>query len=135
MTYDEFNAFCGTLAATSHVVQWGGADVWKVAGKVFAIGGWDDGDGARFTFKASDIAYEMLQEQPGLRPVPYLAPRGMKWIQHYEAPGVVGRRADGLFAGIAPHRVPRSFEKKTARTWLEPDRQRRDAETSNALMK
>ena len=88
MTYDEFNAFCGTLAATSHVVQWGGADVWKVAGKVFAIGGWDDGDGARFTFKASDIAYEMLQEQPGLRPAPYLAPRGMKWIQHYEAPGL-----------------------------------------------
>ena len=88
MTYDEFNTFCGSLAATTHVVQWGGADVWKVAGKVFAIGGWDDGDGARFTFKASDIAYEMLQEQPGLRPAPYLAPRGMKWIQHYQAPGL-----------------------------------------------
>ncbi len=88
MTYDEFNTFCGSLAATSHVVQWGGADVWKVGGKVFAIGGWDDGAAARFTFKTSEIAYEMLREQPGLRPAPYLASRGMKWIQHYEAPGL-----------------------------------------------
>ncbi len=88
MTYDEFNSFCGALAATSHVVQWGGSDVWKVGGKVFAIGGWDDGAGARFTFKVSEIAYEMLKEQPGLRPAPYLASRGMKWIQHYEEPGL-----------------------------------------------
>ena len=87
MTYEEFNSFCGALPATSHVVQWGGAHVWKVGGKVFAIGGWDDGD-ARFTFKVSEIAYEMLKEQPGLRPAPYLASRGMKWIQHYEEPGL-----------------------------------------------
>ena len=43
MTRDEFNAFCKGLCATSHVVQWGGADVWKVGGKVFAIG-WAEGD-------------------------------------------------------------------------------------------
>ncbi len=88
MTYDDFNAFCGALPHTTHVVQWGGSEVWKVGGKVFAIGGWDDGAGARFTFKVSDIAYEMLQQQPGLRPAPYLAARGMKWIQHYGAPGL-----------------------------------------------
>ena len=88
MTYDEFNAFCGSLPATSHVVQWGGSDVWKVGDKVFAIGGWDDGGSTRFTFKVSEIAYEMLKEQPGLRPAPYFATRGMKWIQHYEAPGL-----------------------------------------------
>ncbi|TIM66402.1 MAG: MmcQ/YjbR family DNA-binding protein, partial [Mesorhizobium sp.] len=29
----------------------------------------------------SDIAYDILKEQPGLRPAPYLASRGMKWIQ------------------------------------------------------
>jgi len=39
MTYEEFNDFCGSLAATSYVVQWGGSHVWKVGGKVFAIGG------------------------------------------------------------------------------------------------
>ena len=88
MTYDDFNAFCGALPATSHVVQWGGSDVWKVGGKVFAIGGWDDGDGARFTFKVSEISYEILKDQPGLRPAPYLASRGMKWIQQYGEPGL-----------------------------------------------
>ena len=84
MTYDEFNAFCRSLPATTHVVQWGGAEVWKVGGKVFAIGGWSDGREA-FTFKVSDIAYEILKEERGLRPAPYLASRGMKWIQRYDA--------------------------------------------------
>ncbi len=87
MTFDDFNAFCGSLPATTHVVQWGGSDVWKVGGKVFAIGGWDDGE-PRFTFKAGDIAYEMLKDRPDLRPAPYLASRGMKWIQHYARPGL-----------------------------------------------
>ena len=88
MTLDEYNDFCASLTATSRVVQWGGSHVWKVGGKVFAIGGWDDGDQPRITFKVSPIAFEMLQEQPGLRPAPYLAPRGMKWIQHYDQPGL-----------------------------------------------
>jgi predicted DNA-binding protein (MmcQ/YjbR family) len=87
MTYDDYNVFCGALPATSHVVQWGGSHVWKVGGKVFAIGGWDDGE-PRFTFKVSGIAYELLKEQPGLRPAPYLASRGLKWIQHFAKPGL-----------------------------------------------
>ena len=87
MTYDEYNAFCGSLPAATYVCQWGGAHVWKVGGKVFAIGGWETGEAA-ITFKASDIAYEVLKEQPGLRPAPYLASRGLKWIQHYAAPGL-----------------------------------------------
>ncbi|MCB1494379.1 MAG: MmcQ/YjbR family DNA-binding protein [Bauldia sp.] len=83
MTYDEFNSFCATLPATSHVVQWGGSHVWKVGEKVFAIGGWNDGKEA-FTFKVSDVAFEILKEERGLRPAPYLASRGMKWIQRYD---------------------------------------------------
>ncbi len=86
MTYEEYNQFCASLPATTHVVQWGGADVWKVGGKVFAIGGW--GDKPAFTFKVSEISYELLRTQPGLRPAPYLASRGMKWIQHYDEPGL-----------------------------------------------
>jgi predicted DNA-binding protein (MmcQ/YjbR family) len=60
--------------------------VWKVGGKVFAIGGWQN-DEPGSTFKVSDISYEILQAQPGLRPAHYLAPRGLKWIQHYARPG------------------------------------------------
>lgn len=88
MTYDEFNTFCRGLPVTTHVVQWGGSDVWKVGGKVFAIGGWGDNLPA-YTFKTSEIAFELLREQPGLRPAPYLASRGMKWIQHYGRPGLL----------------------------------------------
>ena len=87
MTYEKFNAFCRALPATTYVVQWGGAHVWKVGGKVFAIC-WEENGKAAFTFKVSDVAYEMLQEQPGLRPAPYLASRGLKWIQHYAKPGL-----------------------------------------------
>ena len=87
MTYDEFNAFCRSLPATTYVVQWGGSHVWKVGGKVFAIGGWQD-DEPSFTFKVSEISYEMLKDRPGLRPAPYLASRGLKWIQHYAKPGL-----------------------------------------------
>src|SRR3954465_3727202 len=84
MTYEQFNAFCRTLSATTYVVQWGGAHVWKVGGKVFAIGSGTDGEPS-FSFKVSDIAFEMLKQQPGLRPAPYLASRG---IQHFAKPGL-----------------------------------------------
>lgn len=87
MTPKTFNAFCNSLPATSHVVQWGGADVWKVGGKVFAIGGWSD-DGQAVTFKVSKLAFEILKQQDGLRPAPYLAARGMSWIQNHAKPGL-----------------------------------------------
>jgi predicted DNA-binding protein (MmcQ/YjbR family) len=86
MTYDKFNAFCRSLPATTYVVQWGGSHVWKVGGKVFVIGGGDEKPA--FSFKVSDIDFEMLKEQPGLRPAPYLASRGLKWIQHFGKPGL-----------------------------------------------
>ena len=88
MTLEEYNRFCEGLIATSHVVQWGGAHVWKVGGKVFAVGGWGDSEALAVTFKVSPLSFDILKEQPGLRPAPYLASRGMKWIQHYDAPGL-----------------------------------------------
>lgn len=85
MTYDEFNDFCGSLLATSHIIQWGGSDVWKVGGKVFAIGGWEKSDEPAFTFKTAELDFEILKDEPGFRPAPYMASRGMKWIQQYKA--------------------------------------------------
>jgi predicted DNA-binding protein (MmcQ/YjbR family) len=87
MNTRAFNAFCRKLKATTHVVQWGGSHVWKVGGKVFVIGGGDD-DAPSYSFKVSDLAFEILKEQPGLRPAPYLASRGLKWIQHFGKPGL-----------------------------------------------
>jgi len=37
LTLDEYNTYCATLPQSEHVVQWGGADVWKVGGKLFAM--------------------------------------------------------------------------------------------------
>ena len=80
MTYPEFDQFCGSLKAATYVEQWGGAHVWKVGAKVFAIGGWEK-NGPAFTFKATPLAFEMMKSAPGLRPAPYLASRGLTWLQ------------------------------------------------------
>lgn len=87
MNREDFNTFCAALPQTSRVVQWGNSDVWKVGGKVFALCGWNDGKDA-FTFKARPIAFEVLSDQPGIRPAPYLASRGLKWLQQYDEPGL-----------------------------------------------
>lgn len=86
LTYDEFNAFCRQLPATTHQVQWGGAHVWKVGGKVFAIGGWEKSGHPAFTFKTSAHHFEMLKDLSGFRPAPYMASRGMLWIQQFDTP-------------------------------------------------
>ena len=111
MTSKDFNRFCRSLPATTYVVQWGGSHVWKVGGKVFAIGGRQD-DEPSFTFKVSPLSYEMLKDQPGLRPAPYLASRGMTWIQHFAKPGLntdelrefIGRSHDIVARGLSKKR-------------------------------
>jgi predicted DNA-binding protein (MmcQ/YjbR family) len=80
MTYDEYNDFCRALPAATYVMQWGGAHVWKVGGKVFCIGAGTD-DAPAYSFKAGEIGFMALPETPGFRPAPYLASRGLKWIE------------------------------------------------------
>lgn len=87
MTRDELTTFCAALPHATHVVQWGNADVYKIGGKVFAIVGMGN-TGATVTFKTSHMAFEILSDSPGLRPAPYMASRGLKWIQQYGDPGL-----------------------------------------------
>jgi predicted DNA-binding protein (MmcQ/YjbR family) len=81
MTRDEFDAYCAILLHATHVVQWGDASVWKVGGKVFAVGGWSDPGDFAVTFKCSATSFAILKGLPGLRPAPYLGSRGLSWIQ------------------------------------------------------
>ena len=81
MDYEQFNQFCQSLPSTTYVQQWGGAHVWKVGGKVFAIGGWSDDKSPAFTFKVTDVDFHLLTNTEGFRPAPYMASRGMLWIQ------------------------------------------------------
>ncbi|KEJ88826.1 MmcQ/YjbR family DNA-binding protein [Sulfitobacter donghicola] len=87
MTRDELTQFCAAQPHATHVVQWGNADVYKIGGKVFAIIGMGN-SGATATFKTSHMAFEILSDSPGLQPAPYMASRGLKWIQHYAEPGL-----------------------------------------------
>jgi predicted DNA-binding protein (MmcQ/YjbR family) len=118
MTYDDYNTFCRSLPATTYVMQWGGAHVWKVGGKVFAIGGWETGAPA-ITFKVSKIAFEVLKDRPGLRPAPYLASRGMTWIQHHAKPGLSTRELRDHIR--QSHRLVALGLSKKARTALDLD--------------
>lgn len=96
MTRDQINAYCRALPRTTHVTQWGNQDVWKLGGKVFAVVGSGE-DSATVSFKAGEIGFEVLQDMQGLQPAPYLASRGMKWIQWF-GPG--GLDDDGLKAEL-----------------------------------
>jgi len=89
MDHREFNEFCSTFPTATHVVQWGGSDVWKVGGKVFAIGTHSKKGFPAFTFKTSELNFEFLRVSDGYIPAPYFASRGMKWIQQVETSGVL----------------------------------------------
>jgi predicted DNA-binding protein (MmcQ/YjbR family) len=84
MKLQHFNDYCASLPHTAHVVQWGGVHVWKVGGpkgKMFALAFPELQKQLAITFKVSAMSYDILKEQKGLRPAPYLASRGMTWIQ------------------------------------------------------
>lgn len=57
-------------------VQWGDDHVYKVGGKMFAVYGPSDDS---FSFKASDIAFEVLTETGRGEPAPYLAKA--RWVR------------------------------------------------------
>jgi len=103
MNYDQFNKFCGSLIATTYIVQWGNSHVWKVGGKVFAIGGWSKDKQPAFVFKTSDVNFGFLKESDGYIPAPYFANRGMKWIQ--QSPSVKDKDDDLIYYLTESHRI------------------------------
>ncbi|MGA0601899.1 MmcQ/YjbR family DNA-binding protein [Caulobacter sp. KR2-114] len=76
MTLDEIEAFCLSLPGASVVVQWGDDHVYKVGGKMFAVAG---GRALGISFKASEMAFELLPETGVARPAPYLG--RARWLQ------------------------------------------------------
>jgi predicted DNA-binding protein (MmcQ/YjbR family) len=116
MTREDYDAFCGTLAHATHVVQWGDASVWKIGGKVFAIGGWSGDREFAVSFKCSKTSFAILSELPGARPAPYLASRGLSWIQRFDARSLSDhdlkqyvRQSYALVAAGLPKRIQREL--------------------------
>jgi predicted DNA-binding protein (MmcQ/YjbR family) len=69
VTRDDIEALAMGLPAVTKVVQWGGSDVYKVGGKVFAICGLGGG----LSFKVSEIGFMILTDDGPGRQAPYCA--------------------------------------------------------------
>lgn len=82
ITRDAYEAFVTGLPHCFIVYQWGDVSVAKVGtaerSKVFAVQSTTAGRPA-IAFKCSDMSFEMLQEQKGIRPAPYFA--RSKWVE------------------------------------------------------
>ena len=80
MIRKDFDDYCGSLKSTTHIIQWRGASVWKIGGKIFAIHpDISEGQEHKLSFKCSDFSYQILCELPEIIPAPYLA--RAKWVQ------------------------------------------------------
>lgn len=77
MTPEAFDKACLALPGASLSIQWGDNHVFKVGGKMFAVRG---AAGDSFSFKASDVAFEVLTEAGRARPAPYLARSRWVWF-------------------------------------------------------
>ena len=68
------------------------------------------------TFKCSEASFAILKELPGLRPAPYLASRGLSWVQRVNSRSLgdedlkeyVGRSYAQILAGL-PKRTQRAL--------------------------
>ncbi|MEL6751214.1 MAG: MmcQ/YjbR family DNA-binding protein [Pseudomonadota bacterium] len=81
MDIPTFDKICAKLPHATHVVQWGGAHVWKIGGKVFAVG-WSrsDEDGScPITLKVDEMASEFLRQEEGVEIAPYF--RSPLWLR------------------------------------------------------
>jgi predicted DNA-binding protein (MmcQ/YjbR family) len=94
MTREDYDAFCAGFPNATHVVQWGDASVWKIGGKVFAIGGWSNAPEFAVSFKCSETSFAILTALPGVRPAPYLASRGLSWVQRIDARSLSDRELE-----------------------------------------
>ena len=80
MTPEAFHDVALALPGATFDIKWGAEHVYSVGGKMFAVGGAFGGAGVLlYSFKTSDLAFEMLVEQGVARPAPYLA--RAKWVQ------------------------------------------------------
>lgn len=78
MSPEAFHRAAMALPAATMVVQWGGARVYKVGGKIFALMG-GGGPLGGVSFKVSELAYEILVESGRAIPAPYLA--RARWVR------------------------------------------------------
>jgi predicted DNA-binding protein (MmcQ/YjbR family) len=72
MAVDWLRRYCLSLPHTTETVQWGANLVFKVGGKIYAIGALEPAD-HWLSFKCSPEDFAELCEREGISPAPYLA--------------------------------------------------------------
>jgi predicted DNA-binding protein (MmcQ/YjbR family) len=77
MTLEQIRALCLSFPGATEQIQWGNDLLFKVAGKMFVVTGFERG--SPLTIKCADEAFYELTELPGIRPAPYLA--RAHWVQ------------------------------------------------------
>ncbi len=78
MTPETFHDAAMALAGATFDIKWGEDRIYSVGGKMFASAGSISNPAPRYSFKASDMAFELLVEQGVATPAPYLA--RAKWV-------------------------------------------------------
>ncbi len=78
MTPEAFQGAALALPGVRLDIKWGEDRVYCVGEKMFAAAGSIKNPAPRYSFKTSDMAYELLIEQGVATPAPYLA--RAKWV-------------------------------------------------------
>ena len=78
MTLEAFHRAALALPGVALDIKWGMDRVYCVGAKMFATAGVIDDPAPRYSFKTSDMAFELLIEQGLAQPAAYLA--RAKWV-------------------------------------------------------
>jgi predicted DNA-binding protein (MmcQ/YjbR family) len=79
MTPDAFHRTALALPGATFDIKWGADHCYSVGGKMFAVAGMPGSSDLHYSFKASDLSFELLTAQGIALPTPYLA--RAKWVQ------------------------------------------------------
>ncbi|EFL90023.1 MmcQ/YjbR family DNA-binding protein [Ahrensia sp. R2A130] len=113
MNLKTFDAACSALPNVTMVIQWRGAHVWKIGGKVFAVGWSRDQSGdatCPFTIKVDDMASEFLRQETGVEIAPYF--RSPSWLRFLpectinddDLAGYIARSRELIISGLPKKR-------------------------------
>lgn len=108
MEIEYLRKLCLSLPGVTEDVKWDHDLVFSVAGKMFCATSLDLP--FKISFKVTDEEFEILQEQYGFEPAPYLA--RAKWIAVMD-PGVLNLQAWEQYINQSYHLVKARIPKKT----------------------
>jgi predicted DNA-binding protein (MmcQ/YjbR family) len=87
MRHVEIERFCLALPAATLSVQWGGARVYKIGGKMFAMLGPKEDKPHHLFFKAGETSFHILTHLRHIIPAPYLARAHWVYLERLDALG------------------------------------------------